>query len=225
MSFPPSEAKASLTWLFFTSYHSAKMGAGAGWGGTGAHWNHLNLTRLCNRQNRAQLPMWWQFWRPKLIFWPPKAYITKCSIPVQFCKLFCYLDKRYSRPQWELSLNLQCGGLCSVSSNNLHNSINFQNASQVLYPQDHLWMEKTGNQKIECGPPAEIKEDSDNTDIWEWNPGFITQRSLAKGYIVTSIEVCVTLMSSHQGVGAGLEPFYTGVAKLQYSGLILKINA
>lgn len=90
-------------------------------------------------------------------------------------------------------MKLQRVDLCSVSSNNLHNGIHFQNASQALYPQGHLWMEKTENRKTEDWPPAERKEDSDNSDIWNQNPGFITQRSLAKGNTATSVKLCATL--------------------------------
>lgn len=155
--------------------------------------NNSHPTRLCDRQNTVQLPLCWQFGMPKFTFQSPKSYINKCSTPVPFCQPFCYLDKCYSWSQRELSLNLQHVGLCSVSSNNLQNDIHFQNTSQALYPQDHLWMEKTENQKTECWPPAERKEGSDNTDIWDWNPGFITQRSLARSYAAASIKVCVTL--------------------------------
>jgi len=49
------------------------------------------------------------------------------------------------------------------------------------------------NHRTDCWPPAEGKEDSDNTDIWDRNPHFVTQRSLAMPYTVTSVEVCVTL--------------------------------
>lgn len=63
---------------------------------------------------------------PKFIFWSPKACINKSSIPVQFCKPSWYLEKHYSWSQWELSLNLHCIGLCSLSSTNLHNGVHFQ---------------------------------------------------------------------------------------------------
>lgn len=108
----------------------------------------------------VQLPLSWQFGTPKFTSWSPTAYINKCSIRGWFCKSDCYLDKHYSISQRECSLNLQCIGLYAVSSNNLHTSIHYQNTSQALYPQDHLWMQKTENKKTDCWPPAERKADS-----------------------------------------------------------------
>jgi len=95
------------------------------------------------------------------------------------------------------SVRVQCEcttcSLGSACSNNLHNAIHIQNASQALYPQGHLWMEKTESQKRERWTPAERKEDADNSNIWKWSPGFIAQRSLAKSGTETSIKLPATL--------------------------------
>lgn len=116
ISFLPNEAKASpLLGDVIFSYPSGQLK----WGLQQVEEelehtkirNCWNPAKLWDRQNMVQLPLCWQHGMPKSTVWYPKTYTNKCSIPVRFCTPFCYLDKHYCWPQWELSPNQQCVAL------------------------------------------------------------------------------------------------------------------
>lgn len=137
----------------------------------------------------------------KFIFWSPKAYINKCSIPVRFCKPSWYLDKHYSWSQWELSLNLHCIGLCPLSSNNLHNGVHFQKKSFTGFISTRPSLDGE-DRKTENRMLATWRKKGRFGQYWHLgNHGFLAQRSSVKTYTATFIKVCVTLNAQFQWAG------------------------